>query len=55
VRVVVTVGRSRWETSIFPDRRLESYVLPVKRSVREAEGLDEGVPFDVALEVPDFR
>jgi hypothetical protein len=55
IRVGVTVGRRRWETSIFPDHRLESYVLPVKRSVREAEGLDEGVPFDVTLEVPDFR
>jgi len=55
VRVKVTVGRSRWETSIFPDGRFEAYVLPVKRGVREAEGLEEGAPFPVALEVPDLN
>lgn len=55
VRVRATVGVSSWETSIFPDHRLESYVLPFKRTVREAEGLDEGVPFGVTLDIPDLN
>jgi len=42
VRVAVTVGATSWRTSIFPSREAGAYVLPVKRSVRVAEGLDVG-------------
>ena len=46
VAVHVTLGRSRWSTSVFPESGDGAYVLPVKRSVREAEGVDVG---DTAL------
>lgn len=55
VRVQATVGGSSWQTSIFPDHRLKSYVLPFKRSVREVEDLAEGDPFEVELEIPDLH
>jgi hypothetical protein len=50
VRVQATVGSSTWRTSIFPggDGR---YVLPLKRAVREANGLSEGEPVPVRLEI----
>lgn len=35
LRVRVTVGGSRWATSIFPDSVRGSYVLPIKRAVRK--------------------
>jgi hypothetical protein len=40
VRVEVTVGSSAWRTSLFPSKELDTYVLPVKKSVRRAEQLD---------------
>jgi hypothetical protein len=42
VRVAVTIGESRWKTSLFPDRKSGSFLLPVKASVRIAEGVGEG-------------
>lgn len=42
VRVEVTVGRTVWRTSLFPDTGRGTYVLPVKRAVREAEDLHVG-------------
>ncbi|WP_104526633.1 DUF1905 domain-containing protein [Blastococcus saxobsidens] len=42
VRVTVTVGSSTWQTSVFPDARSGSYLLPVKQPVRVAEGLRAG-------------
>lgn len=39
VRVEAEVGSSRWRTSLFPDKASGCYVLPVKKPVREAEGL----------------
>jgi hypothetical protein len=42
VRVEVTVGGSTWRTSLFPDGRRGTYLLPVKRAVRKAEALTDG-------------
>ncbi len=41
VRVSVTIGGSTWQTSVFPNAD-GSYALPVKKSVRRAEGIDAG-------------
>jgi hypothetical protein len=51
VRVEVTIGTSRWRTSLFPDRKRGTYVLPVKKAVRTAEGLRDGSMADVVLTV----
>lgn len=42
VKVTVTVGNSMWKTSVFPDKKSGCYVLPVKRAIREREGLRPG-------------
>jgi hypothetical protein len=51
VRVEVTVGGSVWRTSIFPDSKAKTYVLPVKKAVRKAEGLSDGDTVHVGLEI----
>ena len=49
VRVEVTVGGTTWRTSLFPDKKTGSYVLPVKKSVRQAESLTVGDAVTVTL------
>jgi hypothetical protein len=49
VRVEVHLGRSTWQTSVFPDRASGCFVLPVKRAVREANGVDTGDEVTVRL------
>jgi hypothetical protein len=39
IPVSVTVGNTTWQTSIFPDKRSESYLLPLKAVVRRAEAI----------------
>ena len=51
IRVRVTIGGTTWETSIFPDDKRGTYVLPVKKAVRTAEDLDDGSSAEVSLEV----
>lgn len=41
VKVVATIGKTSWQTSIFPDKKSGTYLLPIKASVRKAEGLFE--------------
>ncbi|HNV10484.1 MAG TPA: DUF1905 domain-containing protein [Propionibacteriaceae bacterium] len=51
VRVEVRVGSTTWRTSVFPDVRRDSYVLPVKRAVRDAEDLEDGDEVTATLRV----
>jgi hypothetical protein len=51
IRVDVTIGSTRWQTSIFPDTKRGTYVLPVKKAVRAAEDLVAGSTARVVLEV----
>ena len=51
VRVGVTVGATRWETSIFPDTSEGTYLLPMKRAVLRAEVIEEGDVVAVRIEL----
>lgn len=53
MRVTVGIGGSEWMTSLFPDTKRRTYVLPIKKAVRTAEGLVDGSPVDVTLAVSD--
>lgn len=39
LKVAVTIGNTTWQTSIFPDKKANSYFLPIKVAVRKAESL----------------
>lgn len=53
IRVLVTIGGSEWSTSLFPDTKRGTFLLPVKKQVRTREGIEEGDMVDVALETID--
>jgi len=40
--VEVTVGKTTWTTSIFPDSKSGTYILPLKTQIRKKETLYEG-------------
>lgn len=39
--VTVTIGATTWNTSIFPDKKSGSYLLPLKVKVRNAENISD--------------
>lgn len=49
VRVAASIGSTTWKTSLFPSKELGTYLLPVKRSVREQERVDAGDKVDVQI------
>lgn len=51
VPVGVSIAGQRWSTSVFPDSKSNSYLLPVKKDVRAAAGLRAGDEVDVGLEL----
>ena len=54
VRVDVTVGATSWRTSLFPDSKTGTYLLPVKKAVRLAEHLEAGHEVRAQLQVADL-
>ncbi len=52
VPVTVTLGKSKWCTSIFPDKS-GTYLLPLKAAVRKKEGVGRGDTVRIACEIAD--
>lgn len=50
IPVNVTVGRTCWKTSIFPEKT-GTYLLPLKREIRKKENIKEGDNITFILEV----
>lgn len=42
IRVEATVGATTWRTSVFPDVKRGTLILPVKKDVRRRESLSVG-------------
>jgi len=53
--VRVTMGANEWSTSLFTDRRRGTYLLPVKASVRVAQGIEEGDEVTTSIEIERSR
>lgn len=53
LKVHATIGETSWHTSVFPSST-GAYVLPVKKPVRRAEGLEAGDVLEISLELVDL-
>ncbi len=49
IPVTARIGKTEWTTSLWP--KDGSYIVPIKTSVRDAEGLEEGDEVTILLEV----
>ncbi len=54
LKVAATCRGVKWDTSIFPDKKSSSYLLPVKRDVRNKVGVSEGDTLDITLKLIDI-
>lgn len=53
MRVLVNVGTSEWQTSIFPDSESGSYLLPIKKQIRKKEKLVAGDSVKISITLID--
>lgn len=49
--VEVSLKSSKWRTSIFPDKKAASYLLPLKASVRKKESIVENDMVTISIEI----
>lgn len=52
IPVMVTIGKTQWKTSIFPDRQSGGYLLPLKSQVRKKEQIfsDDTISFSLTIQ-----
>jgi hypothetical protein len=51
IPVQAQIGNTAWKTSLFPQTKDKTYLLPIKASVRKAEKLKTGNVLHIRLEV----
>ena len=49
--VEVSIGQSIWKTSIFKDKKNNSFLLPLKAVVRKKESISEGNVLKIKLTI----
>jgi hypothetical protein len=49
--VIATIGKTSWNTSIFPDKNSGGYLLPLKADVRKKEGIVADSTISLLLEI----
>src|SRR5690348_13453150 len=54
VRVKANIGNIKWDTSIFPDNKIKSYLLPIKKEVRKKLNINDGDELKVTIELSDM-
>lgn len=51
IKVSVTIGKTMWDTSLFPHLQSKGYLISVKAKVRKAEDLWEGDEVKVRVKI----
>lgn len=49
--VEASIGSTVWRTSLFPDSKRDTFLLPLKASIRKAEGISEDLAVQVGFEI----
>lgn len=49
--VLVTLGKTTWNTSIFPDKKSETYMLPLKADIRKKEAVSAGKIVSLSIQI----
>lgn len=49
--VIVTIKKTKWKTSIFPDKKSGTYLLPLKAEIRRKEKIIRGDIINFSIEI----
>jgi hypothetical protein len=49
--VIVTIEKTEWKTSVFPDKKTRSYLLPIKSEIRKKENLRAGDTITLRIKI----
>jgi hypothetical protein len=47
----IRIGKTEWRTSLFPDKKTQTYLFAVKSAVRNAEEVEDGEMVDAVVRI----
>jgi len=51
IGVMAEIGTTQWKTSLFPDKRTKSFLLPLKAKIRRQEKISDGDSIEFSLTI----
>jgi hypothetical protein len=51
IKIKASIQKSNWETALFPNSKEKTYMISIKKKVREQENLFEGDVIKVKIEI----
>lgn len=51
IPISATIGKTTWKSSIFPDKKSGTYLLPLKSAIRKAESIADTDTVSVKLRI----
>lgn len=54
VKVSCRVNGIEWKTSIFPDKKLGAYILPIKKDVRQKANVSINETYEFEIQLADI-
>lgn len=42
IKINASIGKSSWDTALFPHKKEETFLISIKQSIRKKEGVFEG-------------
>lgn len=51
VKIEARLGKSIWQTSLFPFTKEKTYLICIKKSIREKEGIFEGDKISIKIKL----
>ena len=51
VKVLAKIGKTEWQTALFPHKKEDCYLISIKQSVRKKEGILDGDNVTIKLQL----
>lgn len=49
LKATAQIGETKWKTAIWFDKKLTTYLLPIKTEIRKSEHVEIGIPTKIAV------
>jgi hypothetical protein len=50
VKVTTTIGKTSWDTALFPHSKTKSFIMPIKQLIRKKESIFAGEEVKIRIE-----
>lgn len=50
VKIIATIGKTSWDTALFPHSKTKSFIMPIKQPIRKRESVFAGEEVKIKIQ-----